>query len=145
MWHDGNCDLKIRLEAKLTQDGDAWIASCPPPELYTQSDTKDSALAHLREAILASFESCLERDVLSQALGDAGFQKIPTQETHRDKVIPEPDPAPDRSGSDYSSLHCRNPGIDSCALLIEALCEFHGCVERYAIGAQGAIVSLGVL
>lgn len=78
----GTVDLKIRLEAKLTQDGDAWIACCPPLDLYTQSDTKDSAMAHLREAILAWFESCLERDVLPQALLEAGFQKtIPVHGT----------------------------------------------------------------
>ena len=86
----GTVDLKIRLEAKLTQDGDAWIASCPPLDLYTQSDTKDSAVAHLREAILAWFESCLERDVLPQALVEAGFQKMPTEAAHPGKVIPEP-------------------------------------------------------
>ena len=89
----GTVDLKIRMEAKLTQDGDAWIASCPPLDLHTQSDTKDSALAHLREAILAWFESCLERDVLPQALVEAGFQKIPTEAAHPGKVIPEPDPS----------------------------------------------------
>ena len=72
----GTIDLKVRLEAKVNQDGDAWIACCPPLDLYTQSDTKDSAMEHLQEAVLAWFESCMERGVLTAALEEVGFQRI---------------------------------------------------------------------
>ena len=69
-------DLRMRFEARLRQDGDTWIACCPRLDLYTQSDTKDSAMNPLLEAILAWFEWRLERDVLAQALFDVGSQNV---------------------------------------------------------------------
>lgn len=70
----GTIDLRIKLEAKLTQDGEDWIACCPPLDLLTQADSKDGAKEALREAILAWFESCLERRVLAKALEEVGFR-----------------------------------------------------------------------
>ncbi len=81
----GAVELKIRLEIDLRPDGDCWIAHCPPLDLYTQSDSKDSAEESMREAVLLWFESCLERRVLAKALEDVGFKlakpgdKIPPQ------------------------------------------------------------------
>jgi predicted RNase H-like HicB family nuclease len=70
----GTVDLKIKLEARLTQDGNDWIACCPPLDLFTQADNKESALAGLREAISGWFESCLARGVLAKALEEVGFR-----------------------------------------------------------------------
>lgn len=70
----GTIDLKIKLEAKLTQDGEDWVACCPPLDLYTQAESKDAAMAALKEAVFAWFESCLERRVLAKALEEVGFK-----------------------------------------------------------------------
>ena len=70
----GTVDLKIKLEAEVTQDGSDWIACCPPLDLFTQSDSKETAMAALKEAISAWFESCLERGVLAKALEEVGFR-----------------------------------------------------------------------
>lgn len=70
----GTVDLKVKLEARLTQDGDDWIACCPSLDLYTQSDSKEAAMDSLREAVSAWFESCLERGVLAVALAEVGFR-----------------------------------------------------------------------
>ena len=89
----GTVDLKIRLEARLTQDGDDWIAFCPPLDLYTQSDSRESAMNALREAISAWFESCLERRVLARALEEVGFQLVKAGEpvnTTTVQVAPAP-------------------------------------------------------
>lgn len=69
-------DLKISLEVNTRQDGDIWIAWCGPLDLYTQAEAKDSAIASLRDAIFAWFESCLERRVLAKALEEVGFKLV---------------------------------------------------------------------
>lgn len=70
----GSVELKIKLEAVFTQEEDVWIASCPALDLFTQAESKEAAAEALREATVAWFESCLERNVLPQALADVGFR-----------------------------------------------------------------------
>ena len=72
----GTVELKVRLEAKVTQADDKWIACCSPLDLYTQADSKDAALEALKEAVYGWFESCLERGVLEKALEEVGFRLV---------------------------------------------------------------------
>ena len=74
----GTVNLAIKLEATIKQDGDSWIACCTPLDLLTQSDSKESALELLSEAVSLWFESCMERNVLKEALEEAGFTRCST-------------------------------------------------------------------
>lgn len=67
--------LKLKLEAATKQDGDKWIAWCLPLDVLTQADSREAALAALEEAVALWFESCIERNVLGDALAEAGFVK----------------------------------------------------------------------
>jgi predicted RNase H-like HicB family nuclease len=66
--------LKIKLAAATRQDGDQWLAWCPPLDVVTQGSTEKAALIALREAIALWFESCVDRGVLDKALKEAGFK-----------------------------------------------------------------------
>ena len=66
-------DLTITLHVEFHKDGDAWVAFCPRLDVGSQAETKDGALAAVREAVELWFESCLERSVLREALIEAGF------------------------------------------------------------------------
>ena len=58
----------------MNQDGNDWVACCAPLDLYTQSDSKDSAMVLLHEAVSLWFESCMERNVWPAALEEVGFK-----------------------------------------------------------------------
>jgi predicted RNase H-like HicB family nuclease len=73
--------LGIRLEAVTRQEGDAWLAWCPPLDVMTQANTKSKAIASLQQAVELWFESCITRNVLDQALHEAGFHKLDPAET----------------------------------------------------------------
>jgi len=68
--------LSIRLEAATRQEGKVWLAWCPPLDVTTQADTKQRALASLKQAVELWFESCIARNVLEEALLEAGFRKM---------------------------------------------------------------------
>lgn len=65
--------LNIKLETLTRQEGDQWLAWCPPIDVMSQGSTEEAALAALKEAIELWFESCLDRGVLDEALKEAGF------------------------------------------------------------------------
>jgi predicted RNase H-like HicB family nuclease len=67
--------LRIHLEIAVKRDGKTWVAWCPPVDVLSQAETKDRAIASLREAVGLWFESCVERGVLDQALTEAGFRR----------------------------------------------------------------------
>jgi len=67
--------LCVKLEATTKQDGERWIARCVALDVASQGDSKQAAISSLEEAVQLWFESCLERDVLSEALAEAGFTK----------------------------------------------------------------------
>lgn len=66
----------MRLEAAFRQDGESWIAWCPPLDVLTQAESKPAALAALKEAVELWFESCIERGVLEEALSEVGFKPV---------------------------------------------------------------------
>jgi predicted RNase H-like HicB family nuclease len=73
--------LSIKLEAATRQEGDAWLAWCLPIDVTTQAETKQRALASLKQAVELWFESCIARNVLEEALLEAGFHKTKPRET----------------------------------------------------------------
>lgn len=79
--------VKIRLALELRRKGRDWIALCPGIDVASQAPTKRGALYGIREAIELWFESCIARNVLSEALSDAGFNK-----TEPGEAVPEGTP-----------------------------------------------------
>ena len=67
--------LSIKLEAVTRQEENVWLAWCLPLDVMTQAETKQAALDSLKEAVELWFESCIARNVLDQALLEAGFQR----------------------------------------------------------------------
>lgn len=76
--------LSIKLEAATRQEGNVWLAWCLPLDVMTQAETKQRALKSLKEAVGLWFESCIARNVLDQALLEAGFYK-----TKAGEVLPK--------------------------------------------------------
>jgi predicted RNase H-like HicB family nuclease len=68
--------LTVRLEAAFRQDGDSWLAWCPPLDVMTQAETRKTAFESLKEAVELWFESCVERGVLDEALIEVGFHRV---------------------------------------------------------------------
>ncbi|MDA0207013.1 MAG: hypothetical protein O3A53_16900 [Acidobacteria bacterium] len=71
----GSVTYTISLPAWLRRDGRQWIARCPSVDVLTQATTKVAAKNALKEAVLAWFESCIDRGVLEEALFEVGFKK----------------------------------------------------------------------
>jgi predicted RNase H-like HicB family nuclease len=71
----GSVAYTISLPVWLKRDGRQWIACCPALDVVTQATTRDAAEKALKEAVSAWFESCIDRDVLEEALFEAGFKK----------------------------------------------------------------------
>ena len=71
----GQIQLSIQLEAVVHCVDQEWVAVCPPLDVASQGESQEAALAALTEAVEAWFESCLERNVLDQALIECGFQR----------------------------------------------------------------------
>lgn len=70
--------LKLKLQVAIRQDGEDWIANCVPLDIATQESSRDGAIEAIKEAIDAWFESCIERNMLDEALQEAGFLKAST-------------------------------------------------------------------
>lgn len=71
----GQIQLSIELEAVIHCVDEEWVAVCPPLDVASQGKSQEAALASLTEAVEGWFESCLDRNVLDQALIECGFQR----------------------------------------------------------------------
>ena len=67
--------ISIKLEAATWREGNLWLAWCLPIDVMTQAETKQAALKSLKEAVELWFESCIDRNVLEEALLEVGFHK----------------------------------------------------------------------
>jgi len=74
--HRSVVELKVRLQACTRQKGAVWLAWCPPLDVVTQAETEQRAIDSLREAVELWFESCISRNVLDDALTEAGFNRL---------------------------------------------------------------------
>ena len=63
----------LGLKAWRRRDEGACIAWCPGLAVLSQAETEDGAMEALREAVELWFESCVERGVLAEALGEVGI------------------------------------------------------------------------
>jgi predicted RNase H-like HicB family nuclease len=72
--------LSVKLEVATRQEGNVWLAWCPPLDVMTQADTKQRALSSLKQAVELWFESCIARNVLERALLESGFCKMKADE-----------------------------------------------------------------
>ena len=68
--------VQIKLSVESNSDGRVWIAQCPSIDVASQEGTKKAALKSLREGIELWFESCISRNVLSEALSASGFTQL---------------------------------------------------------------------
>ena len=59
---------EVLFGVRVTQDGDDWVAHCLPLDIYSQSETREGAVDAMRDAVAGWLESCMERQVLPQAL-----------------------------------------------------------------------------
>lgn len=76
----------IRLKTWFRRDGGTWIAWCRAINVLSQAETKQGAVEAIREAVELWFESCVERGVLVEALGEVGFVKASPADTIPDDV-----------------------------------------------------------
>jgi len=70
--------VDISVDLLCTIDRDAprrWVAGCPALDVYSQGKSAEDAARSLAEAVVAWFESCLERDTLDEALRELGFEE----------------------------------------------------------------------
>jgi predicted RNase H-like HicB family nuclease len=95
--------LSIKLEAVTRQEGSVWLAWCLPLDVMTQAKTKHGALESLKDAVELWFESCIARNVLDQALLEAGFCKTKTGEISQNAsmvAVRDPKPLPGHAFSE---------------------------------------------
>jgi predicted RNase H-like HicB family nuclease len=74
--HRSIVELRVKLQACTRQKGAVWLAWCPPIDVMTQAETERQAMESLREAVELWFESCISRNVLDEALVEAGFNRL---------------------------------------------------------------------
>ena len=71
MMDDVRWDINLRVVAHKRNN--IWVAWCPALRVVTQADTLPSVKTAIKEAVEGWFESCIERDVLQEALVELGF------------------------------------------------------------------------
>jgi predicted RNase H-like HicB family nuclease len=74
--HRSIVELRVKLQACTRQKGAVWLAWCPALDVMTQAETEQRAIDSLREAVELWFESCISRNVLDDALVEAGFSRL---------------------------------------------------------------------
>jgi predicted RNase H-like HicB family nuclease len=74
--HRSSVALNVKLQAWTRREGAVWMAWCPPLDVMTQAETEERAVESLREAVELWFESCIARNVLDDALVEAGFNRL---------------------------------------------------------------------
>jgi predicted RNase H-like HicB family nuclease len=74
--HCSIVELRVKLQARTRQKGAVWLAWCPPLDVMTQAETEQRAIDSLRDAVELWFESCISRNVLDEALVEAGFNRL---------------------------------------------------------------------
>ena len=74
--HRSIVELRVKLQACTRQKGAVLLAWCPPLDVMTQAETEQRAIDSLREAVELWFESCISRNVLDDALIEAGFHRL---------------------------------------------------------------------
>jgi len=79
--------VKLPALVKKEKRGRVYISSCPVLDVYSQGESREKALANLKEALRLFFISCFERGTLPAVLKGSGFQLI---EKRGVKAVPFP-------------------------------------------------------
>lgn len=66
--------FELAVPAEVREDGDHFVSSCPPLDVYSQGPTEETALENLVEALQLFVESCYARGTLDRVLKDCGFE-----------------------------------------------------------------------
>ncbi len=77
----GSVSLVVRLKCFVEEEDGLWVAGCPSLDVFSQGDSEEEARASIEEAVKLWFESCLERNTLTQAMQELGFRPIPPGHT----------------------------------------------------------------
>lgn len=82
--------LEFHLPGCVKKDGEWYISSCPPLDVFSQGRTEDEAMSNLTEALVEFFASCYERGTLNAVLREAGINPAPDRHAwqHADEVCP---------------------------------------------------------
>ena len=80
--------LSVKLDAVIKESDGVWVATCPALDVWTQAESPEMVLSALTEAVEGWFESCLDRNVLEQALIECGFSRIPKTPVHESLIDP---------------------------------------------------------
>lgn len=67
-----------KLDVWLRRDGRTWLAWCPRIDVMTQDSTQKGVLEALQEAVRLWFESCIDRNVLEEALKEVDLKRVPS-------------------------------------------------------------------
>ncbi len=72
-----NCiQFKVSMPFEIEQDGNAYVSSCPPLDVFSQGDTEEEAMENLGEAVNMFLESCIRRQTLEKVLSERGFEMV---------------------------------------------------------------------
>ena len=71
-------EMLIRLQCAIEHDSqaDVFVSRCPALALYSQGETRDEALAAIKEAVELYLKAALDFDRFDQILRRAGFRKV---------------------------------------------------------------------
>ena len=84
--------INVPISFKWDEEIDAYIASCPPLDVWSQGDTKKEAEHNIKEAVSLFLVSCFERGTIGQVLKDCGWSPIPSKAKSKAKrAKPTPD------------------------------------------------------
>ena len=63
----------VKVPFDVEREGDLFVSSCPPLDVYSQGKTEEEAIANLAEAISLFIETCQNMGTLDDVLRDCGF------------------------------------------------------------------------
>jgi predicted RNase H-like HicB family nuclease len=69
----------VRVPLDVEQEGELFVASCAPLDVFSQGETRAEAVKNLGEAIGLFIDTCYQMGTLDQVLSDCGF--VPTSRT----------------------------------------------------------------
>lgn len=69
----GTASMLFRLAAFVREEDGVWVAGCSALDVFSQGDSAQEARRNLQEAVQLWIESCVARDVLTEALEELGW------------------------------------------------------------------------
>lgn len=79
--------INVPISFKWDEEVEAYIASCPPLDVWSQGDTKKEAEHNIKEAVSLFLVSCLERGTIGQVLKGCGWTPVSTKAKSKAKRV----------------------------------------------------------